>query len=409
MLALLTIAFVAILTTAFLPGATTGPVLGPVVTHTVSRGDLQVSVTEEGILESSKNTEIKCQIRGGYGGRGGESTVTWVIPSGTIVEEGDELVRLDTKIIEETVSLGKTDTNIAKAELARTQADVVNAQVAIEAYLDGTYRSDMEELRMELTIAQKNVRTSTSMLHNTEKLFQQGFVTDLDVDIRKYTLRRSELELKVKETEIDVLERLTKAMKLEELNGQLYATKERLKGRTAGVELEQGRLDLAREELGLCVIKAPQSGLVIYPSTAKWKQTPDVTEGASVRNNQVLLLMPDLSQMQVKIGIHESLIEQVEPGQETIVRLSDRTLDTNVSSVAAVARPAGCSTTIRPAIWPARCHCPLSARFSPPRRKSRFWRWGFRSYRPKSAPFRCRSIRTSHRRPGFRSRSTPRR
>ena len=33
--------------------------------HRVSRGDLTVAIVEEGALESSQNTEIKCEIRGG--------------------------------------------------------------------------------------------------------------------------------------------------------------------------------------------------------------------------------------------------------------------------------------------------------------------------------------------------------
>jgi hypothetical protein len=87
------------------------------LTHTVMRGDLVVTVIEQGTLESSKNTEIKRNVRDGYGGRGGDSTVTWVIPVGTVVQPGDELVRLDTKVIEETISLGRTDTKWSRKSL----------------------------------------------------------------------------------------------------------------------------------------------------------------------------------------------------------------------------------------------------------------------------------------------------
>ena len=310
-------------------------------TYAVKRGNLIVSVTEEGTLESSKNTEVKCQIRGGYGGRGGQSTVTWVIPSGSIVKSGDELVKLDTKIIEETISLGKTDTNIAKAELARAQADLANAKIAIDAYLSGRYRTQMKQLEKQRKIAKWNLQTAKSLLEDSKKLFEQGYITELELEGNGYSVRQAELELEVTDTQIDVLERLTRAMELETLNGQLTATQARVAGRQAGLDLEQGRLDLAQEEFKNCVIRAKQDGLVIYPSTAKWKDTPDVTEGASVHNNQVLLLMPDLTQMQLRVGIHESIIDRVNSGQEARVALPNRTLDAEVTSVAAVARPAG--------------------------------------------------------------------
>ena len=87
------------------------------------------------------------------------------------------------------------------------------------------------------------------------------------------------------------------------------------------------------EELEQCVIKADKSGLVIYPSAAEWKDTPDITEGATVHKDQVLLLMPDLSKMQVKVGIHESIVDRIKPGMAARVTLPDKTLDGKVSSV----------------------------------------------------------------------------
>ena len=300
-----------------------------------------MSVTESGTVESSRATEIKCEIRGGYGGRGGRSTVTWVIPSGSVVEEGDELVRLDTKVIEETISLGKTDTNIAQAALVRTETEVSKAKVAIDAYLNGTYRSQMSELEKQRTVAERNLSASKTLLSKTESLFHKGYATTLEVEAHRYTVMQAELELEVKRTEIDVLQRLTRAMQLETLNGQFIATQARLEGRKAGLILEQSRLELALEEFEKSVIRAPRAGLVIYPSTALWKDVPDVSEGASVHNNQVLLIMPDLSRMQVAIEIHESLVDRVSAGLRARVTLPDRTLETVVSSVASVSRPGG--------------------------------------------------------------------
>jgi hypothetical protein len=95
------------------------------------------------------------------------------------------------------------------------------------------------------------------------------------------------------------------------------------------------------EELEHCVIKAERSGLVIYPSAARWKNAPEIEEGTTVYKNQVLLLMPDLSKMQVKVGIHESIVDRIKPGLAARVTLPDKTLNGKVSSVASVTRPAG--------------------------------------------------------------------
>ncbi|PHQ31805.1 efflux RND transporter periplasmic adaptor subunit [Rhodopirellula bahusiensis] len=306
----------------------------PLLSHSISRGKLTVSVTEQGTLESSNNTEIKCKVRG-------FSLVTYVVPAGTVVEEGQELVRLDTKVIEEQHSLTKTNTFIAEATLAQSQANVEKAEISIEAYEKGRFRSQLQALEKDLAAHKRNLQTARKMYQRSESLFRQGYVTQLQVEGEAFTVTQAELELKVKETEIKVLKEFTRKMQLETLSGNKTASESKLAADQAGLAMEIKRRDRAAQELEDCVIRAEKSGLVIYPSAASWKSTPDITEGASVRKDQVLLLMPDLTQMQVKLGVHESVIERVRPGLKAIVTLPDRTLEATVSEVATVTRPAG--------------------------------------------------------------------
>jgi len=333
---LLTIGGVAVVAIAatFIPGTMSPQESGTKLTHTITRGDLLVTVTEQGTLESSNNTEIKCKVRG-------YNTVIWVVEGGTEVKAGDELVRLDTKRIEDAISLQTTNAHTARATLERSKANVARAELAIPAYLEGRYRSQLKSLEMGLKIAETNLHTAKNMLDHSEKLFKRGYVTELEVEGNAFTVTRAELELEVRRTEIDILEEYTKKMELETLNGNLIATKSKLEADKAGLALDEGRRDLALEELEYCVIKAERSGLVIYPSAAAWKNTPDITEGATVRKDQVLLLMPDLSRMQVKVGIHESIVDRIKPGMAARITLPDKILDGKVFSVASVTRPAG--------------------------------------------------------------------
>ena len=251
------------------------------------------------------------------------------------------MVRLDTKVIEETVSLQKTNAHIARSKFEKSKADVARFKIAIPAYLEGRYHSQMKALEKELTIANAHLRTAQKMIDHSEMLFKRGFVTELEVEGNAFTVTQAKLEVEVKKTEIDVLRRFTKAMELETLRGNLRASKTKHEADKADVALTEGRRDRALEELGNCVIKAKRSGLVIYPSAAEWKDEPDIRQGATVRKNQVLLLMPDLSKMQVKVGIHESIIDRIKPGLAARVTLPDKTLDCEVFSVASVTSPAG--------------------------------------------------------------------
>jgi len=318
----------------FISGTISPPESDPRLTHKIARGDLVVSVTEQGTLESSNNTELKCKVRSW-------SLVTWVIEDGTEVKAGDELVRLDTKRIEDAISLQTTNTHTARATLERSKAEVARAEISIPAYLEGSYRTQLKSLERGLKIAETNLLTAQKMLTHSNNLFKRGYVTELEVEGNAFTVTQAELELKVIQTEIDVLNKYTKEMQMETLNGNLIANKSKLEADKAGLAMDQGRLDRAKEEFENCIIKAERSGLVIYPLVAAWKGAPDIAEGVNVHKNQVLLLMPDLSRMQVKVSIHESIVDHIKPGQAARITLPDKTLDGKVSSVASVTRPAG--------------------------------------------------------------------
>ncbi len=322
------------LAAVFLPATMSARETGPKLTHSIKRGDLVVSVTEQGTLESSNNTEIKCKVRG-------YNTVIWVLEGGSEVKAGDELVRLDTKSIEDAVSLQTTNTHTARATLARSVADVNKAEIAIPAYLEGTYQSQLKSLQRGVTIAERNLAVAQKMLAHSQRLFKLGYVTDLEVEGNAFTVTQAELELEVSKTRVEVLEKYTREMQMETLKGNLTANKFKVESDKAGLEMDAGRLKRALQELEDCVIRAERSGLVIYPSAAAWKETPDITKGATVRKDQVLLLMPDLTQMQVKVGIHESMVDHIKPGQAARVTLPDKTLVGSVASVASVTRPAG--------------------------------------------------------------------
>ena len=127
---------------------------------------------------------------------------------------------------------------------------------------------------------------------------------------------------------------------MQTLTGNMTSIEANHKANVERAMADASRRDRAVEELQHCVIRADRSGLVIHPSAAKWESAP-IAEGTNVHKDQVLLLMPDLQQMQVKIGVHESRVKRVKNGQKVKVTLADGILDGVVSDVASITKPAG--------------------------------------------------------------------
>jgi len=308
--------------------------VGPVSTHVITRGDLVVSVTEQGTLESSNNTEIKCKVRG-------DSVIISVIESGTIVEAGDELLRLETLLIEEEINERTKFAHLADSQVARSQADVARATIAISEYLEGRFISEMATIQKNLAIAKSSVLSAKNRLKHARMMARSEYANELEVEEKEFAVAQAELSMKLTQTRIDVLEKFTKKEELATLNGDLNVAKATHEADVERAYADHERLNRAKEELQYCVIKAARSGMVIYPTGKDWSDAPQIEEGAIVHKDQILLLMPDLSKMQVKVGIHESIIDRIKPGLSAKVTMPGRSLEGDISSVAAVTKPAG--------------------------------------------------------------------
>ena len=303
-------------------------------THTISRSDLLVSVTEQGTLESSNNTEIKCKVRG-------SSTITFVIESGTEVQAGDVLVKLETLAIEEEISERTKFYHLAESTVARSAADVERAKLAISEYEEGRFISELSSLQKDLAIAESNLLNAKNRLKHSRMMSRSEYASELDVEEKEFSTKQAEMTVSLLNTRIEVLKSFTKQEELARLRGALKAAEATHQANVETALADKKRLERAQEELAFCTIVADRAGLVIYPKSEDWENAPKIEEGGTVNKDQTLLLMPDLTQMQVKVGIHESVIDRVATEMDAIITLNRESLSGKVSSVASVAKPAG--------------------------------------------------------------------
>lgn len=305
-----------------------------ILTHRVTRGNLAVKVTENGTVESSNNEEIKCMVKGG-------STVLWVIETGTIVKPGDELVRLDTSQIEDNILAQEIVYENALANKITAESDVAVAKKSITEYLEGTFIEERSTIEKEIFDAEQDLKEAELRYESNVRMAAKGLIKTLQLQGEKFAVDSARKALELKQTQLMALEKYKKVKEVQTLESDLRAAEARLASFDASLRLEQARLEREKEQLKNCTITAEIGGMVIFPSMADWKSTPDIEEGAVVREQQTLLVIPDVSQMQVKVGIHESKVDRLKVGMPAKIELQDVKLVGNVSEIAEVTKPAG--------------------------------------------------------------------
>lgn len=303
---------------------------GRVLTERARRTDMIISIAEDGTLQSSHNVDIKCEVQGG-------STILWIIPDGTEVRKGEELVRLDTAAIQEKIDLQRIAYEKAKAIKIEAEKNYESAKIAVQEYIEGMFVQNLQTLHVAATVAKENLESARNSLQFTNRMHRKGYVTTLQRDAQAFAVQRAQLDLDVADKAIEVLEKFTKPKTVVGLESVRDASEAKMASEEAAFNLEEDRLKRLEVELEKCVIKAPADGMVVYANQSEGRRNSESTgieEGALVRERQTLIQLPDLNHMQVKCTVHESKVDSLQRGLRARIKVQDREFQGIVIAVA---------------------------------------------------------------------------
>lgn len=277
----------------------------------------------------------------------------------TVVLEGLDLNRILNPVLASNTPPATTTNAIRSAEQSRERPQLVSFKpyARLEALGDGEAKQKLRKFIDDHLVAQKELEQAQVTLEGTRRLFGKGFVTRNDLQRDEIAFENSRLKVQTAATARDLYlnyefiktaeETLSKHLEaLRELNRARKASVSKLaqadaKRKSAeaqfNVQLRQ-RKDLA-DQLEKCMIKAKKPGLVVYGGGDDgyyWGNEGRVREGATVRERQTIITIPDLSRMLVKVSIHESYIKKVKKGQKvriTVDAFPDKELTGEVYKV----------------------------------------------------------------------------
>jgi HlyD family secretion protein len=299
------------------------------MTYTVKRGDLLVTVTEDGSLESAENVDIKCEVAGG-------TTIVWIIEDGKKVTEGAELLRLDGSKLSEDVGVQKIAYEKARAAGIQSAKDYAAAKIAVQEYTEGTFKKDLREAESKVAIAVETLHSAENSLQHGERMFRKGYITPLQLAAQKSAVERAKLDLGTAEIAKDVLQRFTRPKMIQELESKRDAAEANRDRDKAALDLEAAKLKRLTTQLEKCTVRAPKAGLVIYANEQMYfgDRDSEIKAGMKVREEETVLRLPDLSKMRAKAAVHEAKVDRIREGMRARVRVQDRDFQGSVASVA---------------------------------------------------------------------------
>jgi len=355
----------------------TGSVIGTADTSAAERRGFEITTLAMGELEAKNRVEIRSRVEQ-------TTTIVEVVPEGTRVEKGDVLVRLNSEAIE--TEIAEDELRVLEAEssyeaavtaekiqlsdnasaLLTAEAELTIARLSLEQWKDGDVAKTRKTNQLAVERAEKNLERLSDKYEQSQILFEQEFLSEDELDRdeiafieAKAALEQARLDQEVYETyqfqkdktqhELDVKQAEAKLERvLEENEINLRNKKAQTISAQRQFQMRQERLTEEKAQLEACTITAPNNGLVVYGTSTeegRWRAQNDggLAIGTQVRNNDLLIVLPDTSEMVASVKVHESLAGRIRAGQkaEVTIEAIDAIIPGEVASVGILAESSG--------------------------------------------------------------------
>jgi HlyD family secretion protein len=320
--------------------------------YDVRRGDFTVTVVEGGTLAAVSEVSIRNEVEGLT------ARIISIVPEGSYVKKGDLLVELDSAQAMDQVNQQQIAYEKAKfaVEQARAQLEIQRsatnsdylaadlklqfAKIDREKYLAGQRLVEALEANNKVIQASNTLAVNLDTFINSTNLAQKGYETKQKVDGDRLAVLNSHNSLIVATNSLWMLEAFDVPKQLKKYDSDVLQAEQELErvvsqnkrkmaqyeadlsAQINTLELSEQKLDRDKKNLAATRIIAPQDGLVVYQvSENRFSSESLIEGGATVRNRQELIKLPDLSRMKVTVKVHESHVNMVVPGLSAFVIL----------------------------------------------------------------------------------------
>ncbi|MCF7811061.1 efflux RND transporter periplasmic adaptor subunit [bacterium] len=268
------IAALAIIAWIVIPGS-----LPDLPTARVASGTFIIDLNETGRLRAENSVTVSAPtIRTSL-------QIVELIPEGTVVKNGDIIIRFDQTELQSIIDDRAAELAIARSNLTRSQASMESQMASMESSVESSRASyRLSELSLD----------------------QMKFEADARIEQGKLQLKQAEISLKQAEQQLEA----QKKINLEDIRSL------ELKIKQAEIELEKSYIDLEK-----LTVKAPSPGLVVYKEIWKGGTMDKIKVGDTPWRGQALIELPDLSVMLVETSVSEINISKVKVGQDAEIKL----------------------------------------------------------------------------------------
>lgn len=233
------------------------------------------------------------------------------------------LVRLDASSLENRFTQQQIVCQNSRASVVQAEANYEAAKIALQEYLQGTYQQQYQDIQFQQTMAEENLARAQQYYAHSKLLHAKGYVSDRELQANRFDVEKKRIELEMAKTKLRVLESYTKQKMITELLANIQSAQAKLEAAKKNYQLDLEELWQIEDQIIQCTIFARNPGQVVYANERNWRGGNEVViePGTYIRERQVIIRLPDASQMQVVARINEARVNLVQPNMPVRIQL----------------------------------------------------------------------------------------
>lgn len=345
--------------------------------HEVARTSFDVTTTSSGELQARNQIEVRSELEV-------SSTIVEVVEEGKFVKKGDVLVRLNsdgiqTQITDVELRVESSRAEYEKAETAceiqkkenasqisQAKVKVLLAELAYKQWDEGEKVQKMKDHEQAIDKAIKEEERLREKYEKCKELKEKGFVSEdqmkrdgLEYDDAVRALEKALLAKRIfeeyeirsaRESKLSDVNTAREELERIEEQGKIELKSKESERITSKRKLDTNLDHLAKlqRQLEKSTIVAPADGLVVYATSmerSRWGDDEGPLQiGRQVHPNQLLIILPDTSEMVASVRVHETLASRIRPGLEATVKVDavgGRVFNATVQSIGILAETSG--------------------------------------------------------------------
>ncbi|MDX2146514.1 MAG: efflux RND transporter periplasmic adaptor subunit [Planctomycetota bacterium] len=340
----------------------------------VRRQSFMITVSAMGELEPKNAIEIRSQIES-------RTSIVELVAEGTRVTKGDLLLRLNADALQSQLEDQSLRVESARSELVaaenafqiqvsdntsrlnKAKVDVELAELALLQWRDGDVKSKRQALTLAIDRGQREVKRLREREERSVELFAKNYLSKDELELDRLAkvqaeadLEKALLDQKVYEDYTYQMEEKEKLSAVEqakaelsrvELNNEKELASKRAEANNKREQLRilEAKLQKVRDQVAAAEVRAPSDGLVVYSTSMQrgrnnWNSTGPLQIGREVSNNELLISLPDVSEMRASVQVHESLAGRLRPGMPATIKIDavpGHTFEGRVESIGVMA------------------------------------------------------------------------